>query len=242
MIPLIDRNPTRTFPAVTLTLIALNLIAYFVFQHGTLSAGDPSSQDYLCNLGEYGAIPREYTHPAYDLPLPTTCGAEASRWITPFTAMFMHGGLVHLAGNMLFLWVFGNNIEDALGRGRFVAFYLIGGLAALALQVAVDPGSRVPTIGASGAIAAVLGGYLVLYPRARVWTFIGFIVLPIPALIVLGFWFVQQIAFGYLGFMDPGRGSAGGVAYFAHIGGFAFGLLTVRRWARRTEPEPRWGL
>ncbi len=145
--------------------------------------------------------------------------------------MFMHGGLLHLGGNMLFLWVFGNNIEDALGRVKFVAFYLLGGLAALALQVAVDPNSAVPTIGASGAIAAVLGGYLVLYPRARVWTFIGFIVLPIPALFVLGFWFVQQIAFGYLGFMDPGAGDAGGVAYFAHIGGFVFGLATVRWWA-----------
>ncbi len=231
MFPLGDRNPTETFPAVTLTLIALNVAAYFLFQHGTLSLGDPSSNEYLCNLGEYAAVPREYTHPAFELG---SCGGTPpSRWITPFTAMFMHGGLVHLGGNMLFLYVFGNNIEDALGRARFVVFYLLGGLAALALQVAVDPGSQVPTIGASGAIAAVLGGYLLLYPRARVWTFIGFIVLPIPALVVLGFWFVQQIAFGYLGFLDPGAGDAGGVAYFAHIGGFVFGLATVRAWARQ---------
>ncbi len=229
MIPLKDRNPTRTFPAVTVTLIAVNVLAYFLFQHGTLSFGDPSSRAYLCNLGEYAAVPREYTHPAFELG---ACGGAApSRWITPFTAMFMHGGLLHLGGNMLFLWVFGNNIEDALGRAKFVAFYLLGGIAALALQVAVDPNSAVPTIGASGAIAAVLGGYLVLYPRARVWTFVVFIVLPIPALIVLGFWFVQQIAFGYLGFVDPGAGDAGGVAYFAHIGGFVFGLATIRAWA-----------
>ena len=231
MFPLKDRNPTEAFPAVTLTLIALNVAAYFLFQHGTLSLGDPSSDEYLCNLGEYAAVPREYTHPGFELG--ACVGTPPSRWITPFTAMFMHGGLVHLGGNMLFLWVFGNNIEEALGRVRFVAFYLLGGLAALALQVAVDPGSQVPTIGASGAIAAVLGGYLLLYPGARVWTLIGFIVLPIPALIVLGFWFVQQIAFGYLGFMDPGAGDAGGVAYFAHIGGFVFGLATVRAWARR---------
>jgi membrane associated rhomboid family serine protease len=127
-----------------------------------------------------------------------------------------------------------------MGRARFTIFYLLGGLAALALQVAVDPGSRVPTIGASGAVAAVLGGYLVLYPRARVWTFVWIVVLPIPALVVLGFWFLQQILFGYLGFVDP-TGDGGGVAYFAHIGGFVFGMLTIRAWLRRPPASARFG-
>jgi len=235
VIPLSDRNPTATFPLVTLTLIGLNVAAYFAFQHGTLSLDEPSSPEYLCNLVEYAAVPREYTRPGYELG---SCGGVApSRWITPLTAMFMHGGLVHLGGNMLFLWVFGNNVEDAMGRARFVAFYLLGGVAALALQVIVDPFSRVPTIGASGAVAGVLGGYIVLYPRARVWTWMWIVVLPIPALLVLGFWFVQQVAFGYLGFVAPGPRDAGGVAYFAHIGGFLFGLLTIRAFVSRP-PAP----
>lgn len=236
MIPLGDRNPTATFPAVTLALIGLNVAAYFLFQHGTLSFGDPSTREYLCNLGEYAAVPRELTHPNFDLDL-TGCGIRepASPWITVLTSMFMHGGLLHLGGNMLFLWVFGNNIEDAMGHAKFLVFYLLGGVAALGLQVAVDPGSAVPTIGASGAVAGVLGGYLLLYPRARVWTFIWIVVLPIPALIVLGFWFVQQVAFGYFGLTEvtAGAGESGGVAYFAHIGGFVFGLLTVRMWVNR---------
>lgn len=243
MIPLSDRNPTNTFPAMTLGLIAANVAAYFLFQHGTLSLGDPGSRAYLCNLAEYAAVPRELTQPGFELGS-CASGAPPSRWVTPLTAMFMHGGLLHLGGNMLFLWVFGNNIEDAMGRVRFLAFYLVGGVAALALQVAVDPGSRVPTIGASGAVAAVLGGYLLLYPRARVWTWIWIVVLPIPAVIVLGLWFLQQVAFGYFGLTDPtaGTGESGGVAYFAHIGGFVFGLVCVRAWIRpRARPRARAG-
>jgi rhomboid family protein len=242
VIPLSDHNPTATFPVVTLTLIALNVVAYFAFQHGTLSLGDPASRDYLCNLGEYAAVPREFTHPGFELG---SCGgAPPSHWLTALTAMFMHGGLIHLAGNMLFLWVFGNNIEDAMGHAKYLAFYLLGGLAALALQIAVDPNSAVPTIGASGAVAAVLGGYIVLYPRARVWTFVWIVVLPVPAFLILGLWFVQQVAFGYFGLTEvtAGAGDSGGVAYFAHIGGFAFGLLTVRAWAgsRRPGTAPRF--
>ncbi len=244
MIPLKDTNPTATFPAVTLALIAANVLVYFLFQHGTLSLGDPSSLRYRCNLVDYAAVPRELTHPGYELGACTEM--PASRWLTPFTAMFMHGGLIHLAGNMLFLWVFGNNIEDAVGRVKFLVFYLLGGVAAIALQVAVAPDSTVPTIGASGAVAAVLGGYILLYPRARVWTYVWIVILPIPAMIVLGLWFLQQVAFGYFGLTDPtqGVGGGGGVAYFAHIGGFAFGLLTIRFWAlrRRGAPTDRLGL
>jgi membrane associated rhomboid family serine protease len=136
---------------------------------------------------------------------------------------------------MLFLWIFGNNVEDSMGRVKYVLFYIVGGIAALALQVAIHPNEAAPTVGASGAIAAVLGGYIVLYPRARVLTLIFIIlfvtVVELPAILVLGFWFAEQIAFGAAGLTSPG--ATGGVAYFAHIGGFAFGLATVRLLARR---------
>jgi membrane associated rhomboid family serine protease len=156
--------------------------------------------------------------------------------------MFMHGGFLHIIGNMLFLWIFGNNVEDAMGPLKFIAFYLLGGIAALALQVAFNTDSTVPTIGASGAIAGVLGGYILLYPRARVLTliFIIFFVtfIEIPAVWVLGLWFLQQIYFGVADLSDP---TGGGVAYFAHIGGFAFGLIFIRIFATRIrkQPEPR---
>jgi membrane associated rhomboid family serine protease len=146
--------------------------------------------------------------------------------------MFMHGSLLHLGGNMLFLWIFGNNIEDSMGRARFVVFYLLGGVAALALQVITDTQSAVPTVGASGAIAAVLGGYALLYPRARVVTLIFiiiiFTIIQLPALVVLGFWFLMQLL---PAFSDPVGGGEGGIAYFAHIGGFVFGLLVIRLFA-----------
>jgi membrane associated rhomboid family serine protease len=142
----------------------------------------------------------------------------------------MHGGLLHLGGNMLFLWIFGNNVEDSMGRLKFTVFYLLAGLAASALQVAINPDATVPSIGASGAIAGVLGGYLLLFPYARVITLVFIIffvtIVEVPALWILGFWFVQQLLFGYF---DLGaQGGDGGVAYFAHIGGFVFGLLAVK--------------
>jgi membrane associated rhomboid family serine protease len=143
---------------------------------------------------------------------------------------------------MLFLWIFGNNVEDSMGRIRFVAFYLLGGVAALALQVAVAPNSGVPTVGASGAIAAVLGGYILLYPRARVVTVIFiilfFTVLELPALVVLGLWFLEQAVFGATNLSTPTGGGGGGVAYFAHIGGFAFGLLAIKLFAKRVKAVP----
>jgi membrane associated rhomboid family serine protease len=154
--------------------------------------------------------------------------------------MFMHGGLLHLAGNMLFLWIFGNNIEDSMGRVRFVAFYLAGGVVALLAQTALEPDSMVPTIGASGAVAAVLGGYAVLYPRARVFTLVIIIlfitVIELPALLVLGLWFVIQLLYGAAELAQP-VGGAGGVAYFAHIGGFAFGMLLIRAVANRVHRD-----
>jgi membrane associated rhomboid family serine protease len=153
--------------------------------------------------------------------------------------MFTHAGLLHLGGNMLFLWIFGNNVEDAMGKVRFVAFYVLGGLAALALQVAMGPSEAVPTLGASGAIAAVLGGYILLYPRARVLTVVFiilfFTIIELPAILFLGIWFAQQAIFGALDLTDP-TGHGGGVAYFAHVGGFAFGLLAIKLFARRRNP------
>ena len=152
--------------------------------------------------------------------------------------MFMHGSLLHLGGNMLFLWIFGNNIEDSMNRLVFVFFYLLGGFAALGLQVAMDTNSAIPTVGASGAIAAVLGAYALLYPRARVVTLVFFIIIftivTLPALLVLGLWFLLQLL---PAFSAPVSGSGGGVAYFAHIGGFLFGLLTIKLFATNVNED-----
>jgi len=150
--------------------------------------------------------------------------------------MFSHAGLLHLGGNMLFLWIFGNNVEDSMGPVRFVAFYLLAGLAALALQVAISPDSTVPTLGASGAIAGVLGGYILIYPRARVLTLIFLVIfftfIELPAYLFLFIWFAQQAVFGAIDLTNP-TGGGGGVAYFAHVGGFAFGLLAIKLFAKR---------
>jgi membrane associated rhomboid family serine protease len=156
--------------------------------------------------------------------------------VSVLTAMFMHAGLLHLGGNMLFLWIFGNNVEDAMGHVRFLAFYLLGGITALLAQTAIDANAAIPTVGASGAVAAVLGGYILLYPHARVITVIFiiffFTILELPALLVLGLWFLQQVAFGYFDLANP-TGGGGGVAYFAHIGGFVFGLVAIKLFANR---------
>ena len=247
MFPLRDNIPTGRLPVVTLVLIAANVLAYFAWQRGGLSLGSPSNCHYLRNLFEYGLIPKEITDPSFHVTgaLGGGCGRvtghQPSSWLTPFTAMFMHGGLLHLGGNMLFLWIFGNNVEDAMGRARYVVFYLLAGLAASALQIAIGPDSTVPNLGASGAIAGVLGGYILLYPRARVLTFVFviffFTVIELPALAVLGLWFAEQIAFGATGLLQP-AGDHGGVAYFAHIGGFVFGLLAIRLFARRVRETP----
>jgi membrane associated rhomboid family serine protease len=224
--PLKDNIPTDRFPVVTVVLIALNVIVYFLFQDGLWSLPDGgASGDWP--ISTYAYIPCTVTG---DTPCQTAPGGP-DNWVTVFTAMFMHGSLVHLGGNMLFLWIFGNNVEDSMGPVRFVAFYLLGGIAATALQTAVDAGSDVANLGASGAVAAVLGGYLLLFPRARVITVIFiiffFTILELPALVFLVIWFAQQAVFGALDL----TGSEGGVAYFAHIGGFAFGLLAIKLFA-----------
>jgi membrane associated rhomboid family serine protease len=237
MLPLRDNIPTSRTPYVTYALIAANILVYFFWQKGGITLGDPNSPHYICQLQDWAAIPYEVTHPGDQVQIAQGCPKpDAPTYLTIFTAMFMHGGLLHLGGNMLFLWIFGNNVEDSMGPVKFLIFYLLAGVAALALQIVIEPSSQVPTLGASGAIAGVLGGYLLLFPRARVVTVIFiiffFTILELPALLVLGFWFLQQALFGYFDLAQP-AGQGGGVAYFAHIGGFVFGLAAVRLFANR---------
>ncbi len=236
MFPLKDNIKTDRFPIVTVALIAINTIVYFFLQKHT---GGPFSGLDETNVREFGAVPCRLAS-ACPAGAPVDAAQPAS--LTVLTSMFMHGGILHLAGNMLFLWIFGNNVEDAMGRVKFVLFYLAGGVAALALQTAVGVDSVAPTVGASGAIAAVLGGYILLYPRARVVTLIFiilfFTILELPAMLVLGLWFAEQALFGATNLTNP-TGGGGGVAYFAHIGGFAFGLLVIRMLARHPNVVPQ---
>jgi membrane associated rhomboid family serine protease len=231
LIPLKDDIPTRRLPVITIALIAINVIVYFLFEHGGLGLGDFGNH----RVFDYGAIPKEISDPGVQVG----GGDQPSAWITIFSSMFLHGSLLHLGGNMLFLWIFGNNIEDSMGRVTFVLFYLLGGLAALGLQVLTDPGSTVPTVGASGAIAGVLGAYARLYPRARVVTLVFiviiFTVVTLPAVLVLGLWFLLQLL---PAFSSPGDvAGGGGVAYFAHIGGFVFGLVAIKLFANNVQED-----
>ena len=228
MFPLKDNIPTERFPVVTVALIVANVIVYFFLQDGVLGLPDGGAVgDWP--VSTYAYIPCTITG---DTPCQTAPGGPEN-WVTVFTAMFMHGSIVHLGGNMLFLWIFGNNVEDSMGPVKFVVFYLLAGIAATAGQILIDPDSQVPNIGASGAIAGVLGGYLVLFPKARVVTIIFivffFTIVELPALAILGFWFIQQVLFGYFDMNSGGQG--GGVAYFAHIGGFVFGLIAIKLFA-----------
>jgi membrane associated rhomboid family serine protease len=250
LIPLKDNLPTERFPFVTVALILVNVIAYLLaIRHGGSIISGPDTQEVV----KYGAIPFAITHPGDHCGLVQSVATEAiacqkaplpntiPTWETVLTAMFMHASIIHIGGNMLFLWIFGNNVEDAMGHVKFIFFYLLGGVAALALQVAISPRSGVPTLGASGAIAAVLGGYIVLYPRARVLTLVFiilfFTVIELPAIVMLGIWFAEQAVFAATNLTSP-TGGGGGVAYFAHVGGFAFGLLTIRLLATKRRPIP----
>jgi membrane associated rhomboid family serine protease len=259
LFPLKDNIPTDRFPVVTVTLIALNVAMYLFFQDAIASPwfNTPDEQ----NVIDYGAIPYEFTHPGDYCELVQggiacegqpgvtgTADPQPATWLTALTSMFMHGSLIHLGGNMLFLWIFGNNVEDSMGPVKYVVFYLLAGFAATAAQIAIGPDAAVPGIGASGAVAGVLGGYILLFPRARVVTLIFivffFTIIELPALLILGFWFIQQVLFGYFD-LDTG-GNAGGVAYFAHIGGFVFGLIAIKLFAderkrRRQQDAAAWG-
>jgi membrane associated rhomboid family serine protease len=248
--PLKDDIPTRRTPVVTIALIVANVVIFFLsIRNGGSIWSGPDAQTVV----HYGVIPYEVTHPGDECEIAAQAGRilcegrdpvrvfdTPPTWLTVLSSMFMHGGLLHIGGNMLFLWVFGNNVEDSMGRVRFLVFYLLGGIAAMALQTAVHPSATVPSVGASGAVAAVLGGYLLIYPRARVLTlvflFVFFTFIQIPAMFFLVIWFGQQLLFGYLDYVDP-TGGGGGVAYFAHIGGFAFGLAAIKAFARYQNPN-----
>ncbi len=220
MIPLRDANPTRRTPIVTLALIGACFIA-FAYELGVLASNGEAGLDRF--FLDYGVVPAELTRSLANgawLSLPV---------LAVVTSLFLHGGWLHLLGNMLYLWIFGNNVEDRLGRPLFLGFYLLGGVVAGLAQVAISPDSTVPLIGASGAIAATLGAYLVLFPRARILSlvFLGFFyqLIEVPALLVLGFWFVLQLIDGVASL--GATNAQGGVAFFAHIGGFVAGALVA---------------
>jgi len=259
MLPIRDSNPTERRPVVTLALIAANVLI-FLFWQPTLRGGADAELEQQAFYWCHGLIPYEVTHQT-DLADGGSGGAAAleddygrgrpdigsdiqrflqrecpsKSWLlSVFESMFLHGGWLHIAGNMLFLWIFGNNIEDRLGHVLFLLFYLAGGVAAAALQIAFAPDSAIPNVGASGAIAAVLGAYLVLHPRARVTTllFLLFFVtwLELPAVAVLAFWFALQLINGLGGL---GVDVNSGVAYWAHVGGFVFGAVIAFVFLRR---------
>ncbi len=224
MIPYKDDNPIYSFPFLTIAIIGLNTGIYIWQITSPLSEEIPFW---------YGAIPHSI--------LTMKSAQPVAPFITLFTSMFLHGSLFHLIGNMLYLWIFGNNIEDRLGHIRFLIFYLLAGIAAAYSHAIIEPSSQIPMIGASGAISGVLGAYLILYPHARVHTlvFFGFFiqVVRIPALIVIGFWAIIQLINGMITTAIPQQG---GVAWFAHIGGFIFGVFTIKLWLPKRRYQIRW--
>jgi membrane associated rhomboid family serine protease len=232
MFPYRDENETRRPAIVTGTIIALNALTWLVVQGAGAALPLAGS---ICNLG---LIPGELTG---SLPVGTRfpvgeglfCATDPGRQISHLlTHMFMHGSWMHLLGNMWFLWLFGNNIEDSMGRLRFVVFYLLCGLAAAAGQIVTAPSSPIPMVGASGAISGVMGAYLVLYPKVRVYTLVplGFFLtsMALPAWVMLGYWFLIQFVSGLASF----GGEVGGVAFWAHVGGFVAGVVLVKLFAR----------
>jgi membrane associated rhomboid family serine protease len=224
VLPLKDNVPTRSFPLVTILLIAANVAVWIFYQLPQRDLGV-----------EYAYQPCEVTG---------SCPAGAALgegWpVTSVTSMFMHGDWLHIAGNMLFLWIFGNNVEDAMGKIRFLVFYLLAGFAATALQTVVTlrtaagADTAIPNLGASGAVSGVLGAYLLILPTASVLTIAFYFLVEVPAFLFLGFWFLFQLWLGGVSLTAPQEG--GGVAFFAHIGGFAFGMLTVYLFAAGRRP------
>jgi membrane associated rhomboid family serine protease len=226
MLPIRDNVPTRSTPVVTYALIAANILVWLLYELPDLNA----------------AVNQLAFHPC---EVEGSCPQVGENWeITALTALFLHASWLHLLGNMLFLWVFGNNVEDALGKIRYLVFYLAGGFAATAVQTFVTLGfatgadARIPNLGASGAISAVLGAYLVLLPNAKVLTIIFVILRELPAVFFLGIWFVFQLLDGSMAILHPQAG--GGVAFFAHIGGFVFGAVTVKLFQKRPPLQPAY--
>ena len=213
MLPLYDENPTYERPLVNYALIIANALVFV-----------------LLVLIEYGQGTYELAKFYYDWAVVPYYITNNSHLYTLVTSMFMHGGFLHFGGNMLYLYIFGNNVEDSMGHGRYLIFYLICGFAASFAQILIEPSSTIPMLGASGAIAGVLGAYLVTFPKAKVVTLAIYFVMRIPAVIVLGFWFLLQL---FSGVGSIAAGADGGVAYFAHIGGFAAGMILVLLFRKR---------
>jgi membrane associated rhomboid family serine protease len=275
LIPIRDDNPTKRRAWLTLTLIGLNAAAFLLWQP-TFASGQEAEEEqilfFYCNaeipwevthqenLAEGGAeavaainaegigVPGQVLQDALQGEFADVEGCPDKSWfLSVFVAMFLHGGWLHIAGNMLFLWVFGNNVEDRMGRLVYLPFYLAGGVAAAAAQIVTSPDSAIPNLGASGAVAAVLGAYLVMYPRHRVLSLVPIFfilqLIELPAIVVLGFWFVLQL---FNGVGSISSEVAGGVAYWAHVGGFVLGIvvaLLFYRPHRRPQPAdwpPAW--
>ena len=220
MIPLRDVIPSRTTPYVTIGLIVINALV-FLYE---MTLGDPLLEEFMLY---FGLVPAAFS------------------WVTVLTSMFLHGGFLHFGGNMLFLWIFGDNVEDRMGHGRFVAFYLLCGAAAALAQTAMSPDSVVPMVGASGAVAGVMGAYFVLYPHSRIVTlvplFVFFHVMEVPALVFLGLWFVLQFVSG-VGSIAAATGGepAGGIAFWAHVAGFVAGVSGVLVFRRPERQRVEW--
>lgn len=219
MIPLRDVIPSRTVPLVTVILIIANALAFFF----ELSLPEGSRQIFLT---VYGVVPAHFD------------------WTTVFSSMFLHGGWVHFLGNMLYLWIFGDNVEDRMGHGRYLAFYLLCGAAAGVAHVWVNPSSTLPTIGASGAIAGVMGAYFILYPHSRILTLVPIFlyveIVEIPAIFFLGFWFLFQLMSGVGSIAASTQTEGGGIAFWAHIAGFAAGAAGVFVFRRRERQRVEW--
>jgi membrane associated rhomboid family serine protease len=227
--PLKDNVPTRSFPVVTVALIVANFAVWILYQLPNLDSSVTQLAYQPCEVNS-------------SCPAGSAVGQG---WeVTWFTSMFMHGSWLHIIGNMLFLWIFGNNIEDAMGRVRFLVFYLLAGAAATALQTVVTLAAgtaadgAVPNLGASGAVSGVLGAYLVILPTASVLTLIFYFLTEVPAFLFLGIWFVFQLVEGGFSLVQPEAG--GGVAFFAHVGGFVFGAATVRLFMTRPPLQPNY--
>ena len=219
MIPLRDVIPSRTTPYITVTIIILNALAWFF----ELSL----PRDVLPTfLQVYGVVPGDFSTP------------------TLISSMFLHGSWLHVIGNMWYLWIFGDNIEDRLGHGRFIVFYFVCGIAAALGHIAMDPNSTLPTIGASGAIAGVMGAYFVLYPQSRVLTLVPLIVfwqiIELPAILLLGFWFVMQLFSAGAIAVTASTHGGGGVAFMAHVAGFVTGVIGVFVFRKRKQPDAWW--
>ena len=245
MIPIGDENPTLRTPVMTYVLAAFTVATWILFQGAGFDA-----YRLAVSVCDYGLVPAELTHTrpiGFTVPIGAGLGCaiddSAINTFTPVTSVFLHGGWGHLLGNAAYFWVFGNNVEDSMGRFRFLLFYIICGLAAAAAHVMVDPTSPVPTVGASGAISGILGAYLVLYPRVRVRYFFYFLIffkiIPLPAWAALLWWFGMQVLTGLPQLNQVNPEVSGGVAVWAHVGGFVTGVVLVKLFVNRRLVERR---